>query len=118
MLLELKSYSDLSQHIKEPQNSICLNFLKTKSESWDIPKVTGSVLSVCTLSVFSLRNVFFTAWEHDVWRERHGLNNSNDGGRVFAKGQLAQALYFFLELIDRRPQWSELELNIAKMIHK
>ncbi len=33
-------------------------------------KVTCSVLSVGALSVSSLlHDVFFTAWEHDVWRE-------------------------------------------------
>ncbi len=34
------------------------------------PEVTWSVLSVSTLSVSSLlRDVLFTAWEHDVWNE-------------------------------------------------
>ncbi len=70
VLLELRCYSDLSRHIKEPQNRIYgLNFC--------------SVLSIGVLSVSSLlRHVFFTAWElggvtihrygsihrYDVWR--------------------------------------------------
>ncbi len=67
MPLELRQYSDLSQHIKEPQNGIyCLNFLQNdtilKLTPCFIPNVTCSVLSVGTFSVSSLlRNVFFTA---------------------------------------------------------
>ncbi len=69
---ELRHYSNLSQHIKKSQNAIyCLNVLK-KDTIWKltlcfIPKVTCSVLSA---SPFFLRDVFFTVWVHDVWRER------------------------------------------------
>ncbi len=75
VLLELRCYSDLSQHIKEPQNSIyCLNFFKN-DKIWKlrvlrpcfIPEAACSVFSVSVLSVSSLLcDVFFTAWEHDV----------------------------------------------------
>ncbi len=73
--LELRRYSDLSQHIKEPHNGIyCLNFfffLKTNLKACFIAEVTRSVLSVGALSVFCLLpNVFFTVWEHGVWSER------------------------------------------------
>ncbi len=51
--LELRHYSDLSRHIKEPQNGIyCLNFLKKvtilKLRLCFIPKVSYYVLSVGT----------------------------------------------------------------------
>lgn len=44
-----------------------------------------------------LRDVFFTASEHDVWREIgiHGLSDIasvTKGGRVFANGQLMFAV--------------------------
>jgi len=68
----LQQYSDLSQHIKEPQN--CLNFFENY-KIWPfrlcyISKVTCSVLSVDALSMSSLlRDVFYIVWKHDVWRE-------------------------------------------------
>ncbi len=68
-MLELRQYSDLSRHIKEPQNSIYgLNFLKMINfESRDLvsyQKYICSILSV--LSVSLLCDVFVTASEHEV----------------------------------------------------
>ncbi len=95
MSVELRHYSNLSRHIKEPQNSIyCLNFLQN-DKNWKlrlcfIPKVTCSVLSVGVLSVYSLlRDVFFTAREHDVWLRAAWLvrhSNSNEWGAGLCEG--------------------------------
>ncbi len=56
-VFELRQYSDLSRHIKEPQNSIyCFNFFKKLRvlRPCFIPEVTCSVFSVSVLSVSSL----------------------------------------------------------------
>ncbi len=47
MLLELRQYSDLSRHIKEPQN--CIYCLILKKRPCFIPEVTYSVFSVGAL---------------------------------------------------------------------
>ncbi len=75
MLLELRCYSDLSRHIKEPHNYLNIIW---KLRVCFIPKATCSVLSIDELSVSSLlRSVFFTAWEHDVCGMRVlGLSDS------------------------------------------
>ncbi len=60
----IRQYSDLSQHIKEPQNGIyCLNFLNyhiLKRRPCFIPEVMCSVLSVSVLSVSSRDNVLYS----------------------------------------------------------
>ncbi len=61
----IRQYSDLSQHIKEPQNVIyCLNFCKNyhilKRRPCFIPEVTCSVLSVSVLSVSSRDNILYS----------------------------------------------------------
>ncbi len=65
MPLELKQYSDLSRHIKEPQNGIyCLNFFK-KRQTFKAETLFHTRSKLCyqniVLSFYSfLRNVFFT----------------------------------------------------------
>ncbi len=83
--LELRRYSDLSQHIKEPHIKCYLLFQfltkkKTKIESrlYFIPKVTCSVFSVRTFSMSCLlRDLFFTAWRESAIV---GHSNSNEVG--------------------------------------
>ncbi len=97
MPLELGRNSDLSRHIKEPQNGIyCLNFLQNdkiwKLRPCFIPEVTCSVLTVGMLSVSSLlHNVFFTVWEHGVVWEQHGLS---DIATVTKEGGFFKDLFF------------------------
>ncbi len=73
MPLELTRYSNLSWHIKEPQNGYCLNFLKKlhnlKCKTLFHNKNNLHFL-VCLNIVrvlFSSWCIFFTVREHDVW---------------------------------------------------
>ncbi len=104
MLLEPRHFSDLSPHIKEPQNCIFLfEFLKN-NKIWKlrlclIPKVSCSALSLGALSVSSLhRNVFLL---HENMWEQHCLSNiATVTGQVFPKGQLGFSLTSWLSIIS------------------
>ncbi len=86
MPLERRCYSDLSRHIKEPQNGIVRISLKKKrshlkAKTLFIPKVTCFVYSVSMLLVFLLACVF-----HCVRAAWHvGRSNSNEGGRFLQR---------------------------------
>ncbi len=97
MPLELRHYSDLPRHIKEPQSGIyCLNFLKMFT-IWNqrpcfISEVTFTVtvLSVGVSSVPSLLRYIQYIWT-DLWIAES--SNSNEG--VFAKGIFWKKTIYF-----------------------
>ncbi len=95
MLLELRHYSDLSRHIKEPQNGIyCLYFLKN-DKIWKLRPCfveTCSVLSVGVLSVSYLLRSVCVVWE---W---HGLSDIATL-KVLAHWVWSFLMYFFIFVI-------------------
>ncbi len=105
MLLDLRCYSDLSW-LKEPQNFICSLNLFKNYKMWKLrlcfhTKVTCSILSAGTLSVFSLLRCIFhcvRTWCVSVrapWLVGRSNSNYRDEGQLGLHSFPAEPIYIF-----------------------
>ncbi len=101
VLLELRCYSDLSRHIKEPQNDIYrLNFLKNEN-IWKlrpcfIPEVTCFVFSRRAVRFLFAPQCIFLLREDTMCSVRAALSVLSDIATVIKEGEFLQRVHYIM----------------------
>ncbi len=135
MPLELRQYSDLSRHIKEPLNGIyCLNFFKKiKDKIWKLtlcftPEVTYCLTCWRIVSFFfAPRCIFHCVRTWGVVWERRGLSDiatvTKGGGSlwrldIFNLTRCLKNTALMKELLQKMQDVSATVIQVLYLVHK